>query len=198
MAAPPREIVLLHGVEYHQPPGHWLHRLAGALRAQGERVSYPQLPEPDEPTLEHWLETLAAELAALGGGERVIVCHSLSCMLWLHHCTRATPDQRVDRVLLVAPPSPSILWPAVESFRPPALDPAPLAAAARSGARLVCSDNDPYCPEGAQSLFGVPLELEVDLIAGGGHLSEADGYGPWPSMTAWCIDATMRLSGNAT
>ena len=37
----------------------------------------------------------------------------------------AAPGQRpasaVDRVLLVAPPSPSILWPAVESFRPPAL-----------------------------------------------------------------------------
>jgi predicted alpha/beta hydrolase family esterase len=197
MPGPPREILLLHGVEYHRPPGHWLHRLAEALRAQGERVSYPQLPEPDEPTLEHWLEAIAGELAALDGGERIVVCHSLSCMLWLHHCTRATSDQRVDRVLLVAPPSPSIFWPAVASFLPPALDPAPLAAAARSGTRLVCSDDDPYCPEGAQALFGAPLELDVDLIPGGGHLSEADGYGLWPSMTAWCIDATVRLSGNA-
>jgi hypothetical protein len=198
MAEPPREIVLLHGVEYHQPPGHWLDRLAGDLRARGERVSYPRLPAPDEPELEHWLEALAAELTALGGGERVIVCHSLSCMMWLHHCARATPDQQVDRVLLVAPPSPSIFWPAVRSFLPPPLDPAALAAAARSGTRLVCSDNDPYCPEGARVLFGIPLELDVDLIPGGGHLSEADGYGSWPSMTAWCIDATVRLSANAS
>ena len=134
MAPQPRQFLLLHGVEHHQPPGHWLYRLAESLRGRDERVSYPQLPEADEPSLERWLETLAAELAALGDGERIVVCHSLGCMLWLHHCTRATPDQQVDRVLLVAPPSPSILWPAVESFRPPALDPAALAAAARSGA----------------------------------------------------------------
>jgi uncharacterized protein len=50
----------------------------------------------------------------------------------------------------------------------------------------------------AQALFGAPLDLDVDLMPGGGHLSEADGLGPWPSMTAWCIDATVRLSGNAT
>ena len=78
-----------------------------------------------------------------------------------------------------------------------AAEPAALAAAARSGARLVCSDDDPYCPEGGQALFGAPLELDVDLIPGGGHLSEADGYGPWPSMTAWGFDASVRLDGNA-
>jgi uncharacterized protein len=197
MAEHPRQILLLHGVEYHQPPGHWLHRLADTLRAEGEHVAYPQLPDPDEPSLERWLATLADEIAALGDGERVVICLSLSCMLWLHHCTRATLGQRVDRVLLVAPPSPSILWPAVESFRPPGLDPATLAGAARSGPRLVCSDDDPYCPEGGQALFGAPLELDVDLIPGGGHLSEADGYGPWPSMTAWCFDAGVRLGSNA-
>ena len=131
-------------------------------------------------------------------GERVVVCHSLGCMLWLHHCARATPAQQVDRVLLVAPPSPGVLWRAVESFRPPALRPEALAAVARCGVRLVCSDGDPYCPEGGRALFATPLELEFDLIPGGGHLSEADGYGPWPSMTAWCLDPAVRLGANAT
>ncbi len=197
MERPSRQFLLLHGVEHHKPPGHWLYQLAEQLRDDGERVAYPQLPDADEPRVERWLEALAGELAALDSGERVVVCHSLGCLLWLHHCARATPGEQVDRVLLVAPPSPSILWPAVESFRPPALSAQALAAAARAGVRLVCSDQDPYCPEGARALFATPLELDFDLIPGGGHLSEADGYGPWPSMTAWCRDPTQRLRANA-
>jgi hypothetical protein len=197
MERPSRQFLLLHGVEHHKPPGHWLYQLAEHLRGRGERVSYPQLPDADEPSVERWLQTLASELAALDGGERVVVCHSLGCLLWLHHCVRATPAQQVDRVLLVAPPSPGVLWPAVESFRPPAVSPGALAAAARSGIRLVCSDQDPYCPEGARALFAHPLELEFDLISGGGHLSEVDGYGPWPSMTAWCLEPAERLCANA-
>jgi uncharacterized protein len=197
MAPQPRQFLLLHGVEHHQPAGHWLYRLAESLRGRDESVSYPQLPEADEPSLERWLETLAAELASPGDGPRIVVCHSLGCLLWLHHCSRATPVQQVDRVLLVAPVSPRVLWPAVGSFRSmPELDAAALAAAARSGVRVVCSDDDPYCPEGAQRLFAAPLGLETDLIPGGGHLSEADGYGSWPSMTAWCLDAEVRICGN--
>lgn len=198
MAAASRQFLLLHGVEHHKPPGHWLYQLAEHLRGEGARVSYPQLPDADQPSLERWLQTLARELAALDDGERVVVCHSLGCLLWLHHAVRATPAQQVDRVLLVAPPRPSILWPAVESFRrPAAVSPTALAAAAHSGVRLVCSDDDPYCPEGACTLFATPLELDFDLIPGGGHLSEADGYGPWPSMEAWCLDPAVRLRGNA-
>jgi uncharacterized protein len=198
MARPSRQFLLLHGVEHHKPPGHWLYQLAEHLGGRGERVSYPQLPDADEPSLERWLDALASELAALDGDERVVVCHSLGCMLWLHHCTRTTPAQQVDRVLLVAPTSPGVLWPAVESFRPPPLSPEAPAAAARSGTRLVCSDADPYCPEGGRAVFATPLELEFDLIPGGGHLSEADGYGPWPSMMGWCLDPAVRLCGNAT
>ena len=198
MKRPSRQFLLLHGVEHHKPPGHWLYQLAVHLRGRGERVSYPQPPDADEPSVECWLQVLAGELAALDGGERVVVCHSLGCLLWLHHCTRATPGQHVDGVLLVAPPSPGILWPAVESFRPPALSAGALAAAARSGVRLGCSEDDPYCPEGARTRFGTPLELDFDVIPGGGHLSEADGYGPWPSMTAWCLDPAERLCPNAT
>lgn len=38
-----------------------------------------------------------------------------------------------------------------------------------------------------------PFNLDIDLIPGGGHLSEADGYGRWPSAAAWCRDGSVRL-----
>jgi uncharacterized protein len=49
----------------------------------------------------------------------------------------------------------------------------------------VCSDNDPYCPEGAAGAYGEPLELPVDVLAGEGHLNPDSGHGPWPEVEAW-------------
>jgi predicted alpha/beta hydrolase family esterase len=189
-----RRFLIIHGVENRRPPGHWQYQLAETLRADGEVVLYPQLPDTDEPRLDRWLELLAAELAQLGTSERIVLCHSLGCLLWLHHAVRATAAQQVDRVLLVSPPSPTVLWPAVSSFAPPAnFDPAPLAATSKSRIRIVCSDNDPFCPESATAAYARPLDLDVDLIPGGGHLSEADGYGRWPSVAAWCRDGDVRV-----
>jgi predicted alpha/beta hydrolase family esterase len=173
-----RRFLLLHGVEHHKPPGHWLYQLARALRDAGEGVSYPQLPDADEPSLEHWRATLARELDALdvpdvpddedAEAESVVVCHSLGCLLWLHHCARPAAHRRVDRVLLVAPPSPEILWPAVAAFRPPSdLDAVAVTAAARADTRVVAGADDPYCPGGAQTVFAAPLRLDADVIAGG-------------------------------
>jgi hypothetical protein len=110
----------------------------------------------------------------------------------------ASPDQAVDRVLLVSPPSPTILWPAIEHFAPPAqLEGEHLRRAADAGTRIVASANDPYCPESARSLYATPLGLDIDVLPTGGHLSEGDGYGPWPSVVAWCREATTRLRSNS-
>ena len=76
--------LILHGVENHRPPEHWQFLLAAQLVEHGLEVRYPALPEPDAPELERWLATLEQELAALGGEQRVVVCHSLACLLWFH------------------------------------------------------------------------------------------------------------------
>ena len=95
----------------------------------------------------------------------------------------AEGGRQADRVLLVAPPSEGANEPRIASFLPvplPALTP---------GARLVCSDDDPYCPEGAATLYGEPLGIPVDLLPGGGHLNPDAGYGPWPAVESWCLSA---------
>ena len=188
-----RRFLILHGAENRRPREHWQHHLAENLRERGEIVLYPQLPEPDAPSLDAWLELLRAELDQLGDGARVVVCHSLSVLLWIHHASSPRGSAPADRVLLVAPPSPAVLWPAVGAFAPRALDTEALSASSRTVPRLVCSDNDPYCPEGAADLFGAPLRLDVDVLPGAGHLSPDEGYGEWPHVLQWCFDPAVRL-----
>jgi predicted alpha/beta hydrolase family esterase len=68
-------------------------------------------------------------------------------------------------------------------------------AIAASETRLVCSDNDPYCPDdGAARHWATPLGLRVDLLAGAGHLNVEAGYGPWPAMEAWCLGEVEALA----
>ena len=194
MALTSRRFLLLHGWGNRRFVQHWQWQVTEQLRSAGEQVLFPQLPDTDTPSLDAWTELLHAELAQLGTGERVVIAHSLGCLLWLNAAAGLAPDQRVDRVLLVAPPSPAYLsqFPEVHAFTVATLSREAVLAAAGS-TRIVCAPGDPYCPEGVDEAFG-QLGLDVDVIPDGVHLNIDSGYGPWPSMFAWCLDPQTRLS----
>jgi uncharacterized protein len=180
-----RSFLILHGLE-GSGPGHWQTWLAARLRADNERVAYPDLPDADMPSLHSWREALNGELAALPEGEAIVVCHSLACLLYLHHV--ADGGAQADRALLVAPPSETADVPHIAAFFPV---PKPTL---RAGARLVCADDDPYCPERADRVYA-DLDIPVDVIPGGGHLNPDAGYGPWPAVEAWCVEGDRPISG---
>ena len=181
-----RTFLILHGLG-GSGLGHWQTWLAARLRANTERVAYPDLPDADLPSLHAWRAALQGELEAVPEGELIVLCHSLACLLWLHHV--GDGGAQADRVLLVAPPSESAGVPQIAGFFP-----VPLPALS-DGARLVCADDDPYCPEGADTLYGAPLGIPLDVIPGGGHLNPEAGYGPWPAVEAWCLEGDRPISG---
>jgi len=175
--------LILHGLQ-GSGPDHWQSWLARRLREHGSRVSYPELPEPNAPRLDSWLEALDRELR--DPADVVVVCHSLACVLWLQHGHRALPARPVARVLLVAPPSPSVELPGARGFFPLSVEPGEVARAAGS-TLIVWSDDDPYCPEGAERLYAEPLELRSCKLAGRGHINPDAGFGPWPAAERWCL-----------
>jgi hypothetical protein len=196
---PALRTLILHGWQ-GSGPGHWQSWLAERLAERGAHVQYPALPDCDVPCPDRWGLALHAELAALAAepGERVVIAHSLGCVLWLREAARIAPDHRVDRVALVAPPCPGAKVPELANFYPTGADKAAIDAAA-GDTRLVCSDNDAYCPgRGAAEHWGGPLELVVDLLPGAAHLNVEAGYGPWPEMEAWALGEVESLSTSAS
>ena len=172
------DLLILHGLE-GSGPGHWQRWVAGRF---GD-VAFPELPDPFRPVRQRWLQALEDELRPLD--EPIVLCHSLGCLLWLHHCAeRGADGPRAARVLLVAPPSEGANVPEIGDFLPVPVDPVAVASAAGE-TRLVCADDDPYCPEGARESYGEPLRLPTHVIVGGGHLNPDAGYGPWPAVEAW-------------
>ncbi|MEY9952039.1 RBBP9/YdeN family alpha/beta hydrolase [Leifsonia sp. EB34] len=199
-----RAFLILHGWGNFRPPGHWQYELAAALRERGERVVYPQLPDAQQPDLEAWRTAAAAALdeARADDARVTVIAHSLGAALWLgarpddaeddtedEDDTDAGAGRSVDRVLLVAPPSPSYLRanPEVAAFA--ALEPTRPAAETR----IVASDADPCNPEGARVVFAEPLGIPLTTIPAGGHLTPASGYGTWPSVLDWCLDPTATI-----
>jgi predicted alpha/beta hydrolase family esterase len=172
--------LILHGFQ-GSGPGHWQSWLAGRLRAGDATVRFPDLPDADTPRPESWLEALGRELDSLAE-EPVEICHSLACMLWMHHA--AGPGTPASRLLLVAPPSLEGAPEALHSFFPAPHVELP-------NARLVCADDDPYCPEGAANLY---TGMETDVLLGAGHINPEAGYGPWPAAEAWARDGTVPLT----
>jgi predicted alpha/beta hydrolase family esterase len=171
--------LILHGYQ-GSGPGHWQTWLAGRLRSGDAAVYYPDLPDAGDPQPRAWLEALSGELAAIGDPP-IVICHSLACILWMHHV--AAGGRPAERVLLVAPPSRAGVPEALDAFFPvPTVD--------LGNARLVSSDNDPYCPEGAATLYAGA----TDVLAGAGHINPDAGYGPWPAVEAWARDGEIPVT----
>ena len=169
------------------------------LRQRGEQVLYPQFPAPGRPSLDEWLDLLRAELAQLGDHERVVVCHSLGCALWLRAAQALPPGLRVSRVLLVSPLGEQAFSAANanEEFQVHPLDPKLLASASAKPPHVVVSATDPYAPTDPRA-WSAALGLQCDVLPAGGHITPEDGYGPWPAALAWCLYEKTPVSAAAT
>lgn len=189
---------MVHGVQHRRPQQHWMWWLTEALRQRSEQVLYPQFPAPEKPSLDEWTDLLHAELAQLGDQERVVVCHSLGCALWIRAAQALPVNLRVDRVLLVSPLGDQAFTPdnANEEFRIERADAALLAAASTTQPHAVVSATDPYAPTDPHA-WSAGLDLACDVIPDAGHITPADGYGPWPAVLDWCLNARIPVSAQA-
>jgi predicted alpha/beta hydrolase family esterase len=184
--------LILHGIAYDGSRDHWHNRLARRLDELGHPVRYPQLPAPGAPRLADWLAVLRRELDEMTqpGAQRVVVCHSLGCLLWIHHAGQLS--RPVDRLLLVAPPEDAQVPLPGDEFRVGHADPAAIRGSSVVPPRLVRGDLDPYSPSGVPE-WAVESGCKIDRLAGVAHLNPDDGHGPWPSCERWCLDPATEL-----
>ncbi len=189
-------VLINHGWTNTRQEGHWQRLLAGALRAAGHQVQYPQYPNTQKPVFSEWQELLTAELELLheaGAGETVVICHSLGCINFLIAAKSGRITTPIDRVLLVAPADPRTLGEIPEFKIDVASANAALFDVAKS-VTLVASDKDPWLPAGVHEAFAEPLGLEPVILSGAGHLASGDGFGPWVGVINWVSDPAADLT----
>jgi predicted alpha/beta hydrolase family esterase len=178
--------VILHGWENRRPPEHWQHWLFDELTARGFEVDYPQLPDPDTPDLDTWLEVLD-ELVTRGERPVTLLAHSLAASLWLTRLARGASAGLVTRLTLAAVPSQDVLRSTVvEAF----IDHPPLVAPLPGVEQIVFEgENDPYSPGGVRASYEIDPAIPVVTVPNGGHLTPDSGFGPWPRILEWTLAA---------
>jgi predicted alpha/beta hydrolase family esterase len=175
-------IVIVHGHD-GSGPGHWQRWLADELRARGAPVLMPDLPDPVQPTRDVWTASLAALAAPYPAGKITFVCHSLGCWA-VDHLFARHGARSAHAALLVAPPSPYLVFEPVDTFFPP---PRARAAWAPIAARtlVVGSDNDDFTAPEELAEIASSLGVGCKVLPGAGHINVASGFGPWPFALEW-------------
>jgi len=195
------KVLIIHGWTNRRPVGHWQRSLAATLRDQGHLVSYPQLPNPDQPILDEWLEVLTAELdqfdevASRASEPLIVLAHSLGCVAWMQLADRGLLKQPADRVLLVAPPEPAPISP-VPTFVMDLSD-GRAERMIKGSARevtLVGSDADVWQPSGIQAGVGDMIGLQAVVVHGAKHFSTLDGFTQWQGVIDWVNDPSADLT----
>ena len=183
---PAPRVVILHGWENRRPPEHWEHHLANDLRAHGLEVDYPQLPDPDTPDVEVWLERLSSLVDRPGDEPITLIAHSLAASLWLTRLARGAGPGRVTRLALVAIPSPAVLASTIVADF--IAHPAVIGPIVGVEQRVFEGEDDPYSPGGVRAAYEISPDIPVELVPGGGHLIPDTGFGEWPRMLTWALD----------
>ena len=187
--------LVIHGLENHRPEGHWHRILTSELRLLGHVVAYPQLPNPDSPDLNEWLEVIETELQLLreaGAIEVMVIAHSLGCVTWLQYIQKHVVPLEVSRVLLVAPADPQLLHQAPTFVQD--LDIAASGEALRKqNPTIIASDNDYWLPRGIAETFSNALQVTPLVWKDAAHFSLSDGWGKWDGVRNWSLDPAAEL-----
>ncbi|NDV14196.1 RBBP9/YdeN family alpha/beta hydrolase [Crenobacter caeni] len=150
------------------PAGHWQSHWQQQLTARRPRPESWQLPQLDD-----WVDALRAELAACRRPV-IVVAHSLGCVTLAHYSARFG-GAGVAAALLVAPAD-------VEraDAPEPLLDFAPLPKGRLPfPARVVASDDDPFCRIGRARVLAEAWGAPLSVLAGAGHINAASGHARW-------------------
>lgn len=180
-------VIIIYGYD-GSGSGHWQRWLHDELLRRAVPVAFPELPNPAEPNRGAWVAELA-QLVAGAATPVTFVCHSLGCWA-VDHLLAERGAHGVHAALLVAPPSPHLIFEPVESFLPPPRRReawAPLAARSL----LVGSDNDDFTGPEEFEEIAANLGVAYHHIPGAGHINVASGYGPWPLALEW-VERAIR------
>ena len=169
-----KKVLILHGWGGSDSP-HWQSYLAAEIARDYGCVSFLKLTDFESPDKDVWVKETLKELREFRAN--VVICHSLSTILWFHMCNSGLIED-VEYLFLVAPPSLETSIYELKNFFPVDV---PINLHAKE-ALLVCSDNDPYMNIEEAKKLRDKLGIEMQILEGAGHINANSGFGEWKWM----------------
>ena len=172
-----KKILILHGWG-GSPYPHWQAHTSMKLIQNNYEVSFPTLPNKDNPDLDKWLEFLDKEMKHFNPD--VIVCHSLANILWFHYIAKC--DTKVlDKLMLVSPVKQNCNINELKTFFP---YPIPQDLKAKE-IIMVGSTNDNYMSVDEIMDLQSKLNIGLKILDDAGHINADSGYGELSCVYDW-------------
>lgn len=170
-----KRVLILHGLGGSDYP-HWQAHLAMDLIKNNYIVSFPELPNKNEPTLLEWKGFVKKEIEHFK--PNVVVCHSLANILWFHLCDEL--DIVLDKLMLVAPVRNKELKEAKTFF------PYPLPQNLKSKEIIMASStNDPFISLDEAIDLQSKLNIGMKIMENAGHINVSSGFGKLDCALDW-------------
>ena len=96
-----QRIFLIHGWG-GSSHNDWFPWAKNALEAQGYRVFVPEMPETEHPKIDPWVNALM-ETVGEPKPDDVFIGHSIGCQAILRYLERLPEEQKVGKLVLIAP-----------------------------------------------------------------------------------------------
>ena len=171
-----KKVLILHGWGGSDYP-HWQAWCASELIKENYTVSFPSLPNRDNPTLQEWLDTLKKEFDHFQPD--IVVCHSLANSLWFHF-VNTFDIAPIEKLMLVAPVSQKSI-PELDTFYP-----YPIVKDLKAQEIImVGSTNDPYMSSDEIMDLQSELNIGLKILEDAGHINEDSGYGELSCAVDW-------------
>jgi len=184
-----QSFLIIHGLG-GSGSDHWQSWLAAKLDQQNYHVVYPTLKNFYTPNIDVWMEELTAVIESIPASHHLtVITHSLGCLLWMHY-TASNKKRSADKVILVAPPSPTVVIPDAASFFPVPIDRNSLSNAAKE-TLFIHSDNDHYCSLQDAEPY-LKLGMQAIILPDAGHINTDAGFGKWPWIFDLCVSRTTN------
>ena len=170
-----KRVLILHGLGGSHFP-HWQAQLASDLIKENYVVSFPSMPNRNNPDLQEWKNFLKKELEHFK--PNIVVCHSLANILWFHICDEL--DINLDKLMLVAPVRNKELEDAKSFF--------PYPESKNLKAKeiiMAASTNDPYMSLEEAIALQSKLNIGMKIMEDAGHINPTSGYGKLDCALDW-------------
>lgn len=170
-----KRVLILHGLSGSIYP-HWQAHLAIDLIKDDYTVSFPQLPNKNNPNLQEWKEFVKKEIKHFR--PQIVVCHSLANILWFHICDEL--DISLEKLMLVAPVRNEELSEAKTFF------PYPIPKDLKSKEIIMASStNDPYLSLEEAIVLQSKLNIGMKIMENAGHINASAGFGKLDCALDW-------------
>lgn len=175
-----KRVLILHGWGGSDYP-HWQAYLQQDLLASNYEVSFPDMPNKDNPILDKWMSVLDYQINSFK--PHIVVCHSLANILWFHYVNNNKMAYQLEKLMLVSPVSINCKIQELKTFFPYKVP-----DYLKSNLSIMASsNNDPYISVDELYQLSNMLNIGLKILDGAGHINTQSGYGKLSCAYDWIV-----------